>query len=487
MRTVSCQLSLVAVVVVTLVVVSGIEGKTTQKPKYQYTKKPVPQITVHSPLTTSMTKTHKTVPSAKPVEPHQPPKTEKTTYPSHAIPNDYTQSTETPGVGPENFTLDYNECYFNFCECCPPERGPRGPKGDRGPEGIPGERGPTGATGLPGPPGVSGRMGLKGDKGEQGERGDIGIDGPPGAPGKPGQRGEIGWKGEKGQTGLTGVKGGSGEKGEPGQNGNAGEKGEPGKEGPAGPPGVAVESGPKGEKGDKGECGTFGERGQKGERGDAGPPGIPGVMGVPGMNGKHGSPGPVGVRGDPGPPGPQGEPGVRGSQGPEGLRGIPGTKGERGYTGMRGDRGFRGFKGSRGSWVPQKRSAFSVGISPRKSFPPSGFPIRFDKVFYNEENHFNLTSNSFTCVYAGVYVFSFHITVRNQPLRATLVVNGSRRVRTRDSLYGQDIDQASTLVVLRLAVGDQVWMETFRDWNGAYASSEDDSIFSGFLLYSDKP
>lgn len=153
---------------------------------------------------------------------------------------------------------------------------------------------------------------------------------------------------------------------------------------------------------------------------------------------------------------------------------------------MRGDRGFRGIKGAKGSGIPQKRSAFSVGISPRKSFPPSGFPIRFDKIFYNEENHYNVTSNSFTCVHPGVYVFSFHITVRNQPLRATLVVNGSRRVRTRDSLYGQDIDQASTLVVLRLAVGDQVWMETARDWNGVYASSEDDSIFSGFLLYSDK-
>uniref|UniRef100_A0A3B4VQX0 Otolin 1b n=1 Tax=Seriola dumerili TaxID=41447 RepID=A0A3B4VQX0_SERDU len=455
-------------VVVALTVVSCAEAKTTQKPKYQYTKKPIPHITVHSPVTTSMPKTLKAVASANPVEPHPLPTTERSTYPSHIFPQHYTESTEPPGVGHENYTLDYNECYFNFCECCPPERGPRGPKGDRGLAGTrlthkmqyrkwpPGDRGLAGAAGLPGPPGVSGPMGLRGDKGE------------------------------KGQIGLQGVKGNSGEKGEPGQNGTAGEKGEPGKEGPAGPPGVAVEQGPKGDKGDKGECGTFGERGQKGERGDPGSPGIPGGMGIPGMNGKHGSPGPVGVRGDPGPPGSQGEPGVSGPQGPQGIRGMPGSKGDRGYPGMRGERGVRGIKGAKGSGVPQKRSAFSVGISPRKSFPPSGFPIRFDKVFYNEENHFNATSNSFTCVHAGVYVFSFHITVRNQPLRATLVVNGSRRVRTRDSLYGQDIDQASTLVVLRLAVGDQVWMETLRDWNGAYASSEDDSIFSGFLLYSDK-
>ncbi|XP_034404855.1 otolin 1b [Cyclopterus lumpus] len=431
MRIISCQSTLVAVVVVTLTVVSYAEAKTTQKPKYQYTKKPLPQIPVHSPVTTSIPKSLKTVPSANPVKPQPRPTTERTTYPNHIYPQYHTESTEPPGAGPDNYTLDYSECYFNFCECCPPERGPRGPKGDRGLEG------------------------------------------------------DAGSKAEKGEIGLRGVKGDGGGKGEPGQNGTAGEKGEPGTEGPAGPPGVAVETGPKGDKGDRGECGTFGERGPKGDRGDTGSPGIPGGMGIPGMNGKHGSPGPVGVRGDQGPLGPQGEPGLRGPQGPQGIRGMLGPKGDRGFHGKRGERGIRGFKGSKGSEVLQKRSAFSVGISPRKSFPPSGFPIRFDKVFYNEENHFNVTSNSFTCVHAGVYVFSFHITVRNQPLRATLVVNGSRRVRTRDSLYGQDIDQASTLVVLQLAVGDQVWMETLRDWNGAYASSEDDSIFSGFLLYSD--
>ncbi|XP_019943758.2 otolin 1b [Paralichthys olivaceus] len=487
MRTISCQWTLVAVVVVALTVVSCAEAKTTQKPKYQYTKKPVPHITLHGPVTTSIPKTLKIVASANPVVPLPLPTKERTTYPSHVFPQYHTESPEPSGVGLENYTLDYNECYFNFCECCPPERGPRGPKGDRGLAGPPGERGPAGAAGLQGPPGVNGPAGFKGSKGDKGDRGNSGTAGPAGIPGKPAQKGDIGSKGEKGEIGLQGVKGNSGEKGEPGQNGSAGEKGEPGKEGPAGPPGVAVELGPKGDKGDKGECGTFGERGQKGERGDPGQSGIPGVMGIPGINGKHGSSGPAGVRGDQGPPGPPGEAGVRGSQGPQGIRGMPGPKGDRGYPGMRGDRGIRGLKGAKGSGVPQKRSAFSVGISPKKSFPPSGFPIRFDKIFYNEENHFNVSSNSFTCIIPGVYVFSFHITVRNQPLRATLVVNGTRRVRTRDSLYGQDIDQASTLVVLRLALGDQVWMETFRDWNGVYASSEDDSIFSGFLLYPDKP
>lgn len=136
MRIISCQSTFVAALVVTLIVMSCLEAKTTQKPKYQYTKKPVPQITVHSPVTTSKPMTHKIVPSAKPVEPKPLPTTGRTTYPSHVFPKYFTESTEPPGVGPENYTLDYNECYFNFCECCPPERGPRGPKGERGLEGM---------------------------------------------------------------------------------------------------------------------------------------------------------------------------------------------------------------------------------------------------------------------------------------------------------------------------------------------------------------
>lgn len=132
MRFISCQLTLVAVVVVTLTVVSCAEAKTTQKPKYQYTKKPISHVTVHSPVTTSMPKPLKTVAVANPVQPHPQPTTERSTYPSHIFPQHYSDSTEPPGVGHENYTLDYNECYFNFCECCPPERGPRGAKGDKG-------------------------------------------------------------------------------------------------------------------------------------------------------------------------------------------------------------------------------------------------------------------------------------------------------------------------------------------------------------------
>uniref|UniRef100_A0A8C4S2H0 Otolin 1a n=1 Tax=Erpetoichthys calabaricus TaxID=27687 RepID=A0A8C4S2H0_ERPCA len=192
--------------------------------------------------------------------------------------------------------------------------------------------------------------------------------------------------------------------------------------------------------GDKGDPGDQGDDGMKGEKGDKGDPGMDGANGANGLDGEAGDPGPRGDKGDPG-------------------------MGDRGPPGMKGDRGPRGFKGARGENVVIKRSSFSVGLSPSKSFPPPGFPVKFDKIFYNGENHYDVNNGKFNCSIPGVYLFTYHVTVRNRPLRVALVVSGVN------------------LILVKLISGDQVWLETLRDWNGIYASSEDDSTFSGFLLW----
>ncbi|CAM4716138.1 unnamed protein product [Lepidochelys kempii] len=380
----------------------------------------------------------------------------------------------------ENFTLDTADFFFNCCDCCTPVSGEKGEPGEHGLPGPKGEMGDTGPQGLPGIPGLQGPKGFKGDKGDKGEHGDQGTNGIPGYPGKPGEQGEAGVKGDKGNSGLPGMKGQKGVKGDTCENGTKGEKGEKGE---LGLQGLDGENGDKGEKGDlgkKGDCGEAGERGERGGKGEAGikgekgSKGDTGVEGIPGMNGQQGE------KGEPGSKGEKGDLGPAGVMGPLGPKGNPGSKGARGASGKKGS---RGIKGSKGDNSKVRRSAFSAGLS--KSFPPPNVPIKFDKILYNDQEDYNPSTGKFNCSIPGAYVFAYHMTIRGRPARISIVAQNKKIVKTRETLYGQEIDQASFLIILKLNAGDQVWLEVGRDWNGIYVSAEDDSIFTGFLLYPD--
>ncbi|XP_067108009.1 complement C1q and tumor necrosis factor-related protein 9A [Osmerus mordax] len=305
-----------------------------------------------------------------------------------------------------------------------------------------------GHPGIPGDPGhngLPGRDGRDGFKGEKGDRGEMGASGPKGLDGTKGDKGDIGTEG------LVGPKGRRGENGE---------RGPPGKMGPQGVPG------PMGLKGPKGELGL------------PGPPGLKGDVGPIGPEGPKGEIGDQGDRGIQGPLGPPGRPGPKGDFGP------PGNKGSIGYRGDRGARGESGEKGEKGDTFVLPKSAFSVGLTEQSKLPPANSPIRFDKILYNRQNHYDPKTGRFTCVEAGAYYFTYHITVFSRNVKVALVKNGAKVIHTTDN-YQSSEDQASGGTVLHLEVGDKVWLQVAGGelFNGLFADEDDDTTFSGFLIF----
>uniref|UniRef100_A0A2K5L4I9 C1q domain-containing protein n=1 Tax=Cercocebus atys TaxID=9531 RepID=A0A2K5L4I9_CERAT len=238
-----------------------------------------------------------------------------------------------------------------------------------------------------------------------------------------------------------------------GKNGTSGETGERGTR-PMGEKGLRGETGPQGQKGIKGDVGPTGPEGPRGDIGPLGPTGLPGSMG------------PIGK------PGPKGEAGSMGPQGEPGVRGIRGWKGD------------RGEKGKMGETLVLPKSAFTVGLTVLSKFPSSDVPIKFDKIPYNKFNHYDIATGKFTCHIAGVYYFTYHITVFSRNVQVSLVKNGVKILHTKDA-YMSSEDQASGGIVLQLKLGDEVWLQVTggERFNGLFAD-EDDTTFTGFLLFS---
>ncbi|KAM4693583.1 adiponectin-like isoform 1-T2 [Discoglossus pictus] len=199
-----------------------------------------------------------------------------------------------------------------------------------------------------------------------------------------------------------------------------------------------------------------------------GAPGYPGHNGVPGRDGKDGKDGTKGDKGDTGASGPQGNVGNLGPVGPEGPRGFPGAPGTKGESSF------------------LQRSAFSMGLTTRTLL--SNVPIRFNKVFYNEQNHYDVSIGKFTCSIPGLYQFSYHLTVYTKDVRVGLYRNNKPIMFTFDQFQVNNVDQASGSILLHLAVGDEVWLQIYGDENysGIYGDNLNDSTFSGILLYPDQ-
>ncbi|KAM4807637.1 complement C1q tumor necrosis factor-related protein 7 [Rhinophrynus dorsalis] len=240
----------------------------------------------------------------------------------------------------------------------------------------------------------------------------------------------------------------------------------PGLPGPPGPPGTNGLSGPHGRIGLPGRDGRDGRKGEKGEKGTAG------------LRGKTGPLGPIGEKGD------QGETGKKGPEGQSGDKGELGPIGPLGPRGVKGQRGGPGEPGVCKCGNIILKSAFSVGIT--TSYPQERLPILFNKIIFNEGDHYNPSIGKFICAIPGIYYFSYDITLANKHLAITLVHNGQYKIKTFDANTGNH-DVASGSTLLYLQPEDEVWLEIFyTDQNGLFSDpSWADSLFSGFLLYAD--
>ncbi|XP_040205225.1 otolin-1-like isoform X1 [Rana temporaria] len=304
---------------------------------------------------------------------------------------------------------------------------------------------------------IPGPTGQKGDKGDSGEPGELGPQGLEGIIGDNGPKGDTGSKGDKGEMGSPGVKGEPGETCALCEIGNIVDQGIPGNDG-------AIRlQGDKGEPGEKGRKGQMGPKGSPGEKGNIGTNGIPGIPGETGLQGLMGQRGLTGSKGD---------------------RGMPGPIGPQGYRGPAGVPGKKGEKGQRGSQNELDNIAFSVAFRGNRNSISPGQPIRFDKVFVNDNKPYSVNSGMFVASVEGVYFFSYHLSPLHPPLVAGLVHNGRIVLQTQARQSERNACQVSGSVLLHLREDDEVWLQVLSIGQNEFIFDETDSLFSGFILYS---
>uniref|UniRef100_A0A672RW93 Complement C1q and tumor necrosis factor-related protein 9-like n=1 Tax=Sinocyclocheilus grahami TaxID=75366 RepID=A0A672RW93_SINGR len=183
-------------------------------------------------------------------------------------------------------------------------------------------------------------------------------------------------------------------------------------------------------------------------------PGDPGHNGMPGRDGRDGA-----------------KAGAKGKCGDNGERGPPGKMGPQGFP---GPLGLKGQKQDPNGDMPEiPKSAFSATLSESTKLPAANAPIRFDKILYNCQGHYDPETGRFTCAISGVYLY-YHITVYSRNVKVALMKNGQQVIYTMDSYQGGEA-QAAGGAVLEMESGDKVWLQVADKllFNWLYADEDD--------------
>ncbi|XP_072909697.1 eosinophil peroxidase-like [Hemitrygon akajei] len=152
---------------------------------------------------------------------------------------------------------------------------------------------------------------------------------------------------------------------------------------------------------------------------------------------------------------------------------------------LKGDKGDKGEKGDTGPQRPEgdcsaclqkiKQSAFTAKLKTRNTHPFLLIPIPCETEIYNGQKHFNCDTGIFTCVFPGVYQFSYSWEIASR-VSLALKINGL-------SVINSERSSANLLVgdiIYQLKAGDKVWLEIQQGSQRIY----NDIYFQGHLIYS---
>ncbi|XP_066462309.1 complement C1q subcomponent subunit C [Eleutherodactylus coqui] len=210
-------------------------------------------------------------------------------------------------------------------------------------------------------------------------------------------------------------------------------------------------------------------------------PGMPGIPGIPGRDGRDGQKGAKGEKGVPANSntfslkGEKGIVGLPGSMGKTGPKGPPGPPGDKGEVGTAGDGGMSG------NHKHQYQSAFTMARA-TESHPAKNTAIVFNRAITNDHQDYNVTSGMFVCRIPGLYYFVYHAS-HSSNLCVSLYAANEKKASFCDHMSNtQQVTSGGALVQLQR--DQEVWLSV-NDYNGMIGIQDNDSVFSGFLVFPD--
>ncbi|XP_069803415.1 complement C1q subcomponent subunit C [Dendropsophus ebraccatus] len=210
-------------------------------------------------------------------------------------------------------------------------------------------------------------------------------------------------------------------------------------------------------------------------------PGMPGIPGIPGRDGRDGQKGAKGEKGIPASihsPSPKGEKGIKGPPGPMGKNG---PKGPPGPPGDKGEQGPPGDNGMPGNHKRQYQSAFTMARATEVN-PTKNSPIIFNRIITNDHQDYDVNTGKFVCRIPGLYYFVYHAS-HSSNLCVTLYAANEEKASFCDHM-SNTFQVTSGGVLAQLEKGQEVWLSV-NDYNGMIGIENNDSVFSGFLVFPD--